>query len=739
MIVTGSCFLHMTAVLHTLLCNEKKRGDSMYKRALYLFSAVAGILLFALIGYIMILFFGSYVIDEKKFVMNSATKLVNENGDEITKLYVENRDPISIEEVPTHVQNAFIAVEDVRFYEHHGIDVKAIGRALYKDILAGSKVEGGSTLTQQLAKNIFLTNDKSWLRKTKEVMVAINLEQRYSKQKILEMYLNQIYFGHGAYGIQAAAQLYFNKDVVELTVEEGALLAALPKGPNSYSPILHPEKSIERRNVVLNSMQKADFLSAEEVVRLQGRTLSLDVQQKTKNPAYLTYIDMVIEEAAEKHHISSNDLLRGGYTVTVPMNKSYQETAYELFQQAAYFPGVDEQAQGAFILMDHHTGGVLSVMGGRDYVQKGLNRVNVKRQPGSTMKPLAVYGPALQEGLYKPYSLLSDEKQNFGQYKPQNINGQYAGKVTMYDAIKDSKNIPAVWTLNKLGISNAKDYLTKLDIETEDKGLSIALGGLTEGITPLQLASAYSTFAQNGEKKEPYFISEIQDHSGDVIAKAEQSGKKVFSKQNAWYMTKMLEAVVKDGTASVGKYEGALAGKTGSTSYAGVKGATRDAWFVGYTPNVVGAVWMGYDRTDSQHYLTKGSSYPSQLFKDILTEAEQETDKAFKKPKGINDLPEPIRLPIINSLKQELTFQPFGLLTVSLTWEASEDKRVVYYVYEKRGREQNIIGKVKGKGAYEVDRVNLFKSPTYYIVPYNSQTKEEGMPSNEVTPTLFSD
>ena len=232
----------------------------MYKKGLYAIAALAGIFLLGLIGYIIILFLGNYVIDEKKIVMDSATRLVDENGDELTKLYVKNRDLVSIDKIPKHVQQAFISIEDVRFYEHHGIDFKSIGRALYRDILAGGSVEGGSTLTQQLAKNVFLSNDKTLLRKTKEVVVAINLEQRYSKQKLLEMYLNQIYFGHGAYGIQAASKLYFNKDVSKLTVEEGALLAALPKAPNSYSPILHPEKSIERRNVVLNAMQKAGYL-----------------------------------------------------------------------------------------------------------------------------------------------------------------------------------------------------------------------------------------------------------------------------------------------------------------------------------------------------------------------------------------------------------------------------------------------------------------------------------------------
>ncbi|WP_280160753.1 transglycosylase domain-containing protein [Priestia megaterium] len=708
----------------------------MYKKGLYAIAALVGIFLLGLIGYIIILFLGNYVIDEKKIVMDSATRLVDENGNELTKLYVKNRDLVSIDKIPKHVQQAFISIEDVRFYEHHGIDFKSIGRALYRDILAGGSVEGGSTLTQQLAKNVFLSNDKTLLRKTKEVVVAINLEQRYSKQKLLEMYLNQIYFGHGAYGIQAASKLYFNKDVSELTVEEGALLAALPKAPNSYSPILHPEKSIERRNVVLNAMQKAGYLSAEKNVRLQGRTLGLNVKEQAKNPAYLTYIDMVIQEAEKKYSISSNELLRGGYTVKVPMSTKVQEAAYELMKENRYFPGADNSAQGAFVLVDNKSGGVLSVMGGRDYVQKSLNRVNVKRQPGSTMKPIAVYGPALEEGQFKPYSLLQDKLRSYGRYTPKNVDGQYAKKVTMYDALKDSKNAAAVWTLNQLGVETSKQYLTKLGIPLEDKGLAIALGGLKEGITPLQLAGAYRAFAENGENIQPYFIQEIKDQDGKVIAKAVPDTHKAFSKQTAWYMTKMLQGVVKEGTAKNGEFKGELAGKTGSTSYTNVKGATRDAWFVGYTPDVVGSVWMGYDSTNDQHYLTKGSSYPTLLFKDILTRADYD-EAAFQKPAGVKDLTKPIRLEQVKDLKQELTFHPFGLLTVNLSWTPSPDKRAVYYVYEKKGDKAEVIGKVKGKGAFEKERVNLLDSPTYYVVPYNSQTKQKGKKSNEVTPALF--
>ncbi|WP_110114389.1 PBP1A family penicillin-binding protein [Bacillus sp. CGMCC 1.16541] len=709
----------------------------MKQKGFYFTLACISMFVLGVVGYIFILFLGNYVIDEKKFVMNSATRLVDQNGQEITKLYVENRDLVTIKQIPEHVQQAFISVEDVRFYHHHGIDVKAIGRALYRDLVAGGKVEGGSTITQQLAKNIFLTNDKTLLRKTKEVVIAINLEKRYSKKKLLEMYLNQIYFGHGAYGIEAASHLYFNKDVSDLTVEQGALLAALPKAPNSYSPILHPEKSLQRRNVVLNSMQRADYLSAEEVVRLQGRTLGTDVQQRVKEPAFLTYIDMVMEEAKTKYHLSNEELLKGGYKITVPMSRDIQNVAFDLFQENKYFPGTDHGAQGSFLLMDNQTGGVLSAIGGRDYVQKGLNRLQVKRQPGSIMKPLAVYGPALQEKLFRPYSLLEDKQTAYNGYIPRNIDGSYEGEVTMYDALKDSKNAPAVWALNELGVRTSKDYLNRLGMPVEDKGLAIALGGLGEGVSPVQLVSAYRAFATTGSTIQPYFIQKIEDRENNVIAKAEKVEKKVFSKQTAWYMTRMLEGVVEEGTAQSGTFEGALAGKTGSTSYSAIKGATRDTWFVGYTPDVVGAVWMGYDKTNENHYLTKGSSYPTRLFKDILMQSNLKHATAFNQPSDTKDLEAPIRLHAVDDLSSDVTFKPLGLFTVKLQWTPSEDERVIYHVYEERNGEAELVAKVEGQGAYEVERVNVLHLPTYYVVPYNKQTKKHGKQSNEVIPAFF--
>ncbi|KKI90818.1 penicillin-binding protein [Bacillus sp. SA1-12] len=693
---------------------------------------------FSFLGYIFIIFMGNYVIDDEKLVMNTASKLVDIEGNEITKLYIENRELVDISEVPDHVQQAFISVEDQRFYEHHGIDMRAIGRALYKDILAGSKVEGGSTITQQLAKNIFLTNDKTLLRKTKEAIIAINLENRYSKAKLLEMYLNQVYFGHGAYGIKTAAKLYFNKEVSELTLEEGALLAGIPKAPSTYSPIDNAEKSRERRNVILSLMGDQNYISYEEVVRTQGKTVKLNVNKKQVSPWLSTYIDMVFDEAKEKYALSNEELLRGGYTISVPLQEEVQKSAYELFQKKEYFPGTDEYAQGAFILIDNKTGGVLAAIGGRDYVPKGLNRLNVMRQPGSTFKPIAVYAPSIESDLFSPYSLLKDEKLKYGDYVPENYDNNYAGKVTMYDAIISSKNAAAVWTLSELGIANSKKYLQKVGITFKDDGLAIALGGLSKGVTPIQMANAYRTFTTQGNFSEHHLIQKITDRKGEVIAESQPEVEQVYSPQTAWDMTRMLQHVVSEGTAKNGAFQGELAGKTGTTTFPGVEGAAKDAWFVGFTENVVGALWMGYDKTDKTHYLKQGSSYPTKLFKDILTEANWEQNVAFKVPEGVNDLESPIRLTEIEKVDARYTFKPLGLITLTLEWEAQQDERVEYRIYEQSESGQKLVGTVTGKGVYEIPYVNVFSESTYKVAPYNVQTREEGVAVEFTKPSLFS-
>ncbi|MGG0839337.1 transglycosylase domain-containing protein [Bacillus paralicheniformis] len=708
----------------------------MRKRFFIPIIITAAIFLLSLIGYITILFLGDYVIDEKKLIFHASSKIVDQNGEEVTSLYTENRRPVSIAEVPESVKNAFIAVEDKRFYEHHGIDFKSVSRAVYKDILAGGKVEGGSTITQQLAKNTFLTHDKTFLRKTKEVIIAINLEQDYSKDKLLEMYLNQLYFGHGVYGIQAAANYFFSKDVKDLTVSEGAVLASIPKAPSTYSPILNPEKSRERRNVILGMMNEQGYISSKETVRAQGSTLGLHVKEKSKNPWLDSYIDLVMKEAEDKYSISSEQLLQGGYTISVPLDISIQKAAYTLMKQDSYFPGTDNKAEGSAVFIDNRTGGVVAALGGREYAPKGYNRATAPRQPGSTFKPLAVYGPALEEKRFKPYSMLEDKQLSYGGYSPKNYDGQYEGKVSMVDALTYSKNAPAVWTLNEIGIETVKPYLSRLGMNVPDEGLALGLGGLEKGVSPLEIAGAYRTFANSGQYTEPFFIKKITDENGDVIFRHEEKSEKVFSKQTAWNMTRMLEEVVKSGTGKAGDFSGEIAGKTGSTTYTGKEGGTKDAWFAGYTPEVTGAVWMGYDKTDESHYLKGGSAYPTRLFKDILKRSNHKPER-FKAPEGVKDLDRPIRLEDLESVKADYSFTPMGLITVSLKWHEQEDKRVEYRIYERKNGKETLIDTVKGKGSYSIPYANIFSNASYKIVPYNPQTKTEGKGTDYVEPKVF--
>ncbi|WP_280768636.1 transglycosylase domain-containing protein [Salipaludibacillus daqingensis] len=705
----------------------------MKRKFLFTITFILAVLVVGFISYFAILMFGNYAIDEKDLVMNESTTVVDLEGQEITKLFLENRELVEIEQIPQHVQEAFISIEDHRFFQHTGIDFRAIGRALYRDILSGSKAEGGSTITQQLAKNAFLTHEKSWLRKTKEVLIAINLERRYSKDEILEMYLNQIYFGHGAHGIEAASKLYFDKSISELSVEEGALLAALPKAPSHYSPFLDYDRSKQRRDLVLTMMERREYLKADEVVRLQGKTLPTDQTTITENPAYMSYIDLVLKEASDEYQISEKEILKGGYEIVVAMDPDVQQTTYDHFQDEETFPTSmgEKRVQGSIVLLNNETGGVVGAQGGRDYVRKSFNRINeARRQPGSTFKPVAVYGPALEEGLFEPYSLLKDEPLNFDGYEPSNFNNTYTGEMTMYDAVKDSANLPAVWVLDQLGVNTSKSYLQKQNIIFEDDGLGLALGGMKQGLSPLQIAASYRTFANNGSYSEPYFIEKIFDRNGEKVAQVEKEEVQIMSAQNAWYMTRMLEAVTTDGTGTSGEFTGALAGKTGTTSLEGVEGGTRDLWFAGYTPELSGAIWMGYDENNSEHYLTESSSVTTKAFKAVLNDiSNSEQNIAFEKPSGINDLQDPIQFVQISDLSADLSFG-FRGTQVQLEWTASDDERLHYRIYKKTGDELEIVDEVVGESEYTFRGGSVFSSTTYVVKPYNPQTNQEGTASN---------
>ncbi|TRM11853.1 PBP1A family penicillin-binding protein [Lentibacillus cibarius] len=708
------------------------------KRLKWLLLSFVFLVLLGIIGYAAILFGGNFVVDEEDLIPDATTTFETREGEVIGKLYNENRIPVTMDDIPEYVQKAFIAIEDRRFYDHGGIDFRSVVRAVYRDIIAMDKVEGASTITQQLAKNLFLDNDKTWMRKTKEAMAAIHLERNLSKDDILELYLNEIYFGEGVYGVEAASRKFFNKSASELTLSEGALLAGLAKAPNGYSPIRHPDKAETRRNVVLKAMVDTGNISTEESVQAQGKTLGLDVQEYEPKPWAASFLDLAVKEAADKYHVSMKELRRGGYRIVITVEPEAQQIAYRKFQNKNYFPGNTDGVEGAFVMLEQQSGEIAAAIGGRDYKFGDMNRVTVKRQPGSAIKPLAVYGPAMMKEAYQPYTMIQDKKQAIDGYTATNYDGQYAGSVSIYQALVESKNAPAVWLLNEISVPYAKDYLDQLGMPIKDKGLAIALGGLSKGVTPLQMATSYRVFASNGERIDAYAIEQILNRDGEVMHEADPNTDSVFSPQVAWNITSILATTVKDGTASAGNFPKALAGKTGSTKHPHVKDAVKDAWFVGFTPEYVSAMWMGYDQSDEHHYLTEGSAAPTRLTKAILTEMDKHKSltAAFKQPENVAALPEPIELPTKITLQGDYSFGGIPLLKGTLKWTEANDERIVYHIYREEKGEDKQIGEVEDGNMFTIKRLPFFASSRYYVVPFNPLTNTEGKKSNTVELSL---
>ncbi|KMY46540.1 penicillin-binding protein [Bacillus sp. FJAT-27916] len=582
----------------------------------------------------------TYILHEEVDLSKLDTELMkptiiyDEANEEASKITANKMEGVAIEEIPEHVINAVLSIEDHRFYEHSGIDVKGIIRAAFENLTAGGVVQGGSTITQQLAKNTILTPEKTYERKIKEVVIASQIEHQYTKDEILEMYLNQIYFGHGAWGIQNASRVYFGKNVEDMTVAEAAMLAGLIHSPSALDPYKNFDSAKKRQQVVLVQMKtfgKIDKTGYEEALNDDIQLKELSDPLKGKYPYY---VDQVIYEAVHKYGLEQDDILTGGYKIYTELDPNMQETVEKVYEEENLFTkgsNPDEEPESAAVLVDPNDGGVRALVGGRsDHIFLGYNRATqLKAQPGSTMKPLAVYTPALEEG-YGIKDILPDEKTEFaGGYSPKNSNNQYEGKVPMFEAVYKSKNVPAVWLLNEIGIQNGMDAVERFGINLGDgnRELGLALGGGGVAVSPLDMAQAYSALANGGIMHEAHLIKKIVNKSGETVASFEDKETKVTTEKVAKNMTTMLKGVVdhEEGTGRYAKVDGwDIAGKTGSTQVVGAaaENAIKDQWFVGYSPNLVGAVWSGYDKTTSEQYLVRDSTKGSTvIFQKIMSAA----------------------------------------------------------------------------------------------------------------------
>jgi penicillin-binding protein 2A len=562
--------------------------------------------------------------------LNQPTVIYDQEGEIASNVLTNRTKGVIVGELPKHVGDAVVAIEDERFYEHHGFDIKGITRAFFSNLFAGSITGGGSTITQQLTKNALLSPEQTYKRKIEELFLAVKIEKVYEKDEILQMYLNQVYFGSGSWGIGQAAKKYFNKDIEDISISEAATLAALLQAPNALDPYEHYDRALKRRNVVLSKMKDHGMISKEDYLVAIDEKINLEdgggsfIERK-----YPYYVDAVLDEAINEFGLTQEEILTRGYRIHTEMDQNLQTVLEKIYQRDAYFPRgrSDAIVQSGAVLLNPSTGGVLGLVGGRgEAVFRGFNRAtHLKVQPGSTIKPLVVYTPALEEG-YTPTSLLIDEPTTFGQYKPENASKKYQGKVPMYEAIEKSLNVPTVWLLNQIGLKKGIDALKRfgIPVKKEDENLAIALGGMHHGISPLQLAEAFSTFPNGGKRNDGHLITKIVGPTGDVIAERTVKSVKVTSKEVANEMTSMLINVVESGTGKGTKISGMqIAGKTGTTQlpYADINGA-KDQWFVGYTTTVVGAIWLGYDKTDRKHYLSNSSSENVvPIFRAIMEEA----------------------------------------------------------------------------------------------------------------------
>lgn len=558
------------------------------------------------------------------------TIIYDQNGEVASKVTGSKIDGVNIEQIPENLIHAVIATEDQKFYKHNGINVIGIVRAMTQNTMSGEIVAGGSTITQQLAKNVFLTQERTYTRKLKELILTKKIEQTYGKDEIMERYLNQIYFGEGAWGVQRASQTYFGKDVSELTLGESAMLAGLIKAPSVLSPLKDMNKSVQRRDLVLALMEKEGYITQNDAEKAKEQPIVLEGKKIDKYKGkYPYYVDHIIDEAIKQYGLTENEVLSGGLHIYTELNPAIQNTVEQVYKDNAIFPEgqADQLIQSGAIFINPSTGGISALVGGRgDHTFRGFNRATqLKRQPASTIKPLAAYTPALEQG-YEIYDKLPDSPINIDGYQPMNYDKRFHGEVTMYEALVNSYNIPPVWLLNKMGLEYGINTVERFGIKLieEDHNLGLALGGLSEGVSPLQMAQAFSVFPNDGVMVEAHAIQKIEDADGEVIAQWHHNETNVTKPLVAQEITYMLKGVVEEGSAKNAQVEGwEVAGKTGTSELPFANsGGAKDHWFVGYTPEIVGAIWMGYDQTDENHFLLgTGGTTVTKVFKEILTES----------------------------------------------------------------------------------------------------------------------
>lgn len=646
--------------------SKKKKKKKKY-RAFWFFAKLQIVLVLLVAGAVGWYYYGGYAQkvaimqqEARMFVQKSnadtfrsvQTSLVYDTNGKLISALKGEKDVyyLEYEDIPAYAVAAMISIEDKKFYSHSGIDIKAILRAAQAMIQNGEVTQGGSTITQQLAKLTFLTQERTWERKIEEIFIAVGLEQKFSKDEIMEFYLNNVYFGNGYYGIQAASKGYFNVDAKDLSLSQITFLCAIPNNPSLYDPVEKMENTIKRRDRILNQMLQDGKISQETFGQAQAEVITLNRPEKTKNDYVETYTYFCAvralmrqqgfqfqtefsSEEEKARYQEEYDALYGecqkslyteGYRIYTSIDLDMQQMLQDTVDShLAEFTEQNEEGifalQGAAVCIDNHTGHVKAIVGGRNQNLPGytLNRAYQSfRQPGSAIKPLLVYTPAL-EGKYTPDTIVQDVKTEEG---PSNSSGWYEGDITLRRAVAASKNTVAWNMLKELTPQTGLAYLKNMKfsrIDPKDERPTSALGGFTNGVSAVEMASGYAAIVHDGKFREPTCITKITDADDNVILETQSEEVEIYKKNAARMMTDMLVSVLQEGTGQ-GLALSAMpsAGKTGTTN------DNKDGWFVGYTSYYTTSVWVGYDMPRELPGLS-GSSYPGGIWQAFMEQVHQ--------------------------------------------------------------------------------------------------------------------
>ncbi|MEI3612923.1 transglycosylase domain-containing protein [Pseudogracilibacillus sp. SO30301A] len=595
-------------------------------------------------------------LKESNLQMPQSTRIYDEDGKQIDTLFQEeNRINVSIDEVPDVMKAAIISIEDKRFYDHNGIDWRRLIGAARSNIKHGWGAEGGSTLTQQVIKRTVLSPEKTLKRKVQEAWLAMKLEKKYSKDEILELYLNNVYYGHGAYGIKTAAVTYFGEeDLSQLSISQAALLAGLPNSPSATDPFKYPDKAEKRRDKVLESMVDNGFINKEQEAKAKEElvadiVLKEEKKQENDNP-YNAYVDAVYDQLVNEEKVVSDDeFFQGGLKIYTHLDSDAQQATYDLLhsENIAY---PDEDFEVGLSLVDTETGAIKAIGGGRNFkaIRYSNYGSNIKHHPGSTIKPILDYGPAIEHLKWPTSHILTDEPYAYSDGTPINEwDGKYWGSVSIRRALEWSRNIPALKAFQAVGADKAQAFAAGVGIDIDPIYESAAIGGF-DGVSPLQMAAAYAAFGNGGTYNEPSAVKKVVFPDGkewepDLIS------EKAMEDYTAYMITDILKTVMVSGTGMQANIEGIpVAGKTGSTNIDqkdlekyGITDGLRDSWFSGYTTEYSLTVWTGYpsmknEDGDVQYIKYDGTQdIAKHLFRELMSEVSSSDVKDFVRPDSV--------------------------------------------------------------------------------------------------------